>query len=50
LTILSIIEETPAITGAELITEAVTKDIFIVSLDQEGEWYRFHHLFRELMF
>lgn len=33
----------------ELIQELERKNLFIVPLDQHGEWYRYHHLFRQLL-
>jgi LuxR family maltose regulon positive regulatory protein len=42
-----------AVTGREgsarLLRELVRSNLFVVSLDEEGEWYRYHHLFSELL-
>ena len=37
-------------TGSEETLDALAKsNLFLVSLDRAGEWYRYHHLFRELL-
>lgn len=42
-----------ALTGradaAELLAEAYARGLFLVALEEPGEWYRFHHLFREFL-
>jgi LuxR family maltose regulon positive regulatory protein len=42
-----------AVTGredsAKLLQDLVSSNLFVVSLDEEGEWYRYHHLFSELL-
>jgi LuxR family transcriptional regulator, maltose regulon positive regulatory protein len=42
-----------AVTGREgsanILRELVQSNLFVVSLDEEGEWYRYHHLFSELL-
>src|SRR5215208_4385106 len=42
-----------AVTGAEssagLLRELVSSNLFVVSLDEQDEWYRYHHLFSELL-
>jgi LuxR family transcriptional regulator, maltose regulon positive regulatory protein len=42
-----------AVTGREdsarLLRELVQANLFVVSLDEQGEWYRYHHLFSELL-
>ncbi len=42
-----------AVTGREgsaaLLRELVRANLFVVSLDEQGEWYRYHHLFSELL-
>lgn len=35
--------------GAELLKDLVQRNLFIVPLDQDGLWFRFHHLFAELL-
>lgn len=35
--------------SAQLLRQAVAQQIFLRSLDDEGEWYELHHLFRELL-
>jgi len=41
------------VTGREgsgrLLRELAHSNLFVVSLDEEGEWYRYHHLFSELL-
>jgi LuxR family transcriptional regulator, maltose regulon positive regulatory protein len=42
-----------AVTGrdgsATLLRELARSNLFVVSLDEQGEWYRYHHLFSELL-
>jgi LuxR family transcriptional regulator, maltose regulon positive regulatory protein len=42
-----------AVTGredsAKLLRELAHSNLFVVSLDEHGEWYRYHHLFSELL-
>jgi LuxR family transcriptional regulator, maltose regulon positive regulatory protein len=42
-----------ALTGREdsaiLLRELARSNLFIISLDEQGEWYRYHHLFSELL-
>jgi LuxR family transcriptional regulator, maltose regulon positive regulatory protein len=42
-----------AVTGREdsavLLRELARSNLFVVSLDEHGEWYRYHHLFCELL-
>src|SRR5215208_3721035 len=42
-----------AVTGREdsaiLLRELARSNLFVVSLDEQGEWYRYHHLFCELL-
>ena len=42
-----------AVTGrrdaAELLARAEREQLFVVPLDDRGEWYRFHHLFAEVL-
>jgi LuxR family transcriptional regulator, maltose regulon positive regulatory protein len=42
-----------AVTGGEgsarLLQELARSNLFVVSLDEQGEWYRYHHLFSELL-
>jgi LuxR family maltose regulon positive regulatory protein len=42
-----------AVTGRQgsdkLLRELTRSNLFVVSLDEEGEWYRYHHLFSELL-
>jgi LuxR family transcriptional regulator, maltose regulon positive regulatory protein len=35
--------------SAEQLTELARTNLFLVPLDDRGEWYRFHHLFRQLL-
>jgi LuxR family maltose regulon positive regulatory protein len=35
--------------SAEQLTELAHTNLFLVPLDERGEWYRFHHLFRQLL-
>src|SRR5829696_1203570 len=42
-----------AVTGKEgsgqVLRELARSNLFVVSLDEQGEWYRYHHLFSELL-
>jgi LuxR family maltose regulon positive regulatory protein len=42
-----------AVTGregsAKLLRDLADSNLFVVSLDERGEWYRYHHLFSELL-
>ena len=42
-----------AVTGREgsgqVLRELARSNLFVVSLDEQGEWYRYHHLFSELL-
>jgi LuxR family transcriptional regulator, maltose regulon positive regulatory protein len=42
-----------AVTGREgsanILRELARSNLFVVSLDEQGEWYRYHHLFSELL-
>ena len=42
-----------AVTGnpnsAEILSVLVRKNLFLIPLDAEGAWYRFHHLFAEML-
>jgi LuxR family maltose regulon positive regulatory protein len=42
-----------AVTGEpdsqEIIDEAISTNLFVIPLDQSGEWFRYHHLFSELL-
>ena len=35
--------------SAEMLAELARSNIFLVALDARGEWYRYHHLFGELL-
>jgi LuxR family transcriptional regulator, maltose regulon positive regulatory protein len=35
--------------GRERLEEADRANLFLVALDSRGEWYRYHHLFRDLL-
>lgn len=40
---------TPAISGNEFIQYLVQNNLFIISLDTENHWFRYHHLFQNLL-
>ncbi len=42
-------EGTEPISGREFIETLETSGLLCVSLDERGEWYRFHHLFQEFL-
>ncbi len=35
--------------SSAIIDELVKKNLFIINLDNEGQWYRYHHLFQSLL-
>src|SRR5215213_18474 len=35
--------------SAKLLRELAHSNLFVVALDEQGEWYRYHHLFSELL-
>ena len=37
------------ISGKEVIQTLLNSNLFTISLDYEGKWYRFHHLFQEML-
>ncbi len=39
----------PAASGREFVDWLVKADLFVVALDRDGVWYRFHHLFQDLL-
>jgi len=39
----------PRLTGSEFIEWLVRENLFIVPLGGEGQWFRFHHVFRRLL-
>lgn len=39
----------PTTTGQAILAYLLKANLFIVSLDARGEWYRYHHLFRDLL-
>ena len=41
--------DSPAMSGREFIRRLGAANLFVIALDDEGEWYRFHHLFRQLL-
>ena len=41
--------ETNAITGQEFIEQLKESNLFVISLDDHGHWFRFHHLFQKLL-
>jgi LuxR family maltose regulon positive regulatory protein len=38
-----------AVNGRLMLEELQRANLFVVSLDQEGKWYRYHHLFQDLL-
>jgi LuxR family maltose regulon positive regulatory protein len=41
--------QTDAITGQEFLEHLQTANLFLISLDAHGQWFRFHHLFQNLL-
>jgi LuxR family maltose regulon positive regulatory protein len=35
--------------SAKILRELARSNLFVVSLDEQGEWYRYHHLFSDLL-
>ncbi len=42
-------EEHPELDAPRLMSELQTCNLFVLCLDDQGEWFRFHHLFQELL-
>jgi len=45
----AVVGEDPALDGTTTLAQLENRNLFIVSLDYERQWYRYHHLFRELL-
>lgn len=39
----------PEISGKEMLIELERKNLFVIPLDQERRWYRYHHLFMDIL-
>jgi LuxR family maltose regulon positive regulatory protein len=37
------------VNGRFMLEELLRANLFVISLDQEGKWYRYHHLFQDLL-
>lgn len=46
---LEISEEPTRLSSAEILAQLEKDNLFLISLDDRGEWYRYHHLFRDLL-
>jgi LuxR family maltose regulon positive regulatory protein len=44
-----VLTEIPAERSQQIIDRMAGANLFVVSLDEEGKWYRYHHLFRDLL-
>ena len=42
-------DATPSMSGPQIIEWLVQRNIFIIPLDRQGEWFRYHHLFQDLL-
>jgi LuxR family maltose regulon positive regulatory protein len=42
-------ESRPILPGADLVTELRRANLFLTPLDDQGTWYRYHQLFRQLL-
>jgi LuxR family maltose regulon positive regulatory protein len=42
-------DESPRLSSAEILAKLEKDNLFLVALDDRGEWYRYHHLFRDLL-
>jgi LuxR family maltose regulon positive regulatory protein len=38
-----------AISASKFLASVLRESLFLIPLDSEGEWFRFHHLFREML-
>jgi LuxR family maltose regulon positive regulatory protein len=47
---MSISGEQEQLSGKEILAQLEKDNLFVVSLDQQGQWYRYHHLFKDLLF
>jgi LuxR family maltose regulon positive regulatory protein len=41
--------ESPAMSGSEFINWLSRSNLFVIALDNEGRWFRYHHLFQQLL-
>ena len=41
--------ESPAMSGGEFISWLNRSNLFVIALDNEGRWFRYHHLFQQLL-
>ncbi len=39
----------PEISGSDMLIELDRKNLFVIPLDQERRWYRYHHLFADIL-
>jgi LuxR family maltose regulon positive regulatory protein len=44
-----VLTEIPAERSQQIIDRMAGDNLFVVPLDEEGKWYRYHHLFRDLL-
>ena len=42
-------EKTGPAGSQEVIRELMKKNLFVINLDQEGKWFRYHHLFQSML-
>ncbi len=42
-------DSSPSVVGIPLLSWLLESNLFLISLDDEGTWYRFHHLFRDFL-
>ena len=42
-------QATPGISGKEFIMWLLKSNLFIIDLDNEGTWFRYHHLFQQML-
>lgn len=43
------IMSSPKVPGNQMLTELDRKNLFLIPLDQERRWYRYHHLFADIL-
>lgn len=45
----AVVEENSLVDGREILEQLERRNLFIIPLDRERNWYRYHHLFGELL-
>ncbi len=45
----AVVGDNHSVNGTEILEQLEQRNLFVVSLDDERKWYRYHHLFQELL-